>query len=63
MKINKNGVEYDVDFKLPSELENSISIKGIMDEWIDIFNKQELKKKKDLRLRKLNRINNLNKKK
>jgi len=57
MKINKDGIEYDVEFTLPSELENNISINVYMNEWSDLFNKQELKKRREIRLKKLNRIN------
>ena len=58
MKINKNS-EFDVEFIFPVYLENAISVNTALNEWTKLIKEDKLKKKRELRLKKLNRINNL----
>ena len=58
MKIKKNDIEYEVVFKLSSDIPKSPS--NVLNEWIKLIKEEELKKKKKknkLRVKKLNRLN------
>lgn len=60
MKIKKDGEEYEVVFKLP--VSNGSVVITALNEWTRLVKEDKLKKKREIRLKKLNRINNLNKK-
>lgn len=55
MKIKKDGVEYEVVFKLPDDAPKTAS--NMLNEWANLVKKEELKKKRMLRLKKLKKIN------
>ena len=57
MKIKLDDVEYDIELKLPIKLENELSVSFFLNQWNDLYRDQEITKKRELRLKKINEIN------
>lgn len=52
--------DFEFELKLPNDLPND-SINNWMKEWLKLYEKEKLKEKRELRLKKLNNLNAKNK--
>lgn len=57
MKIKIDNKEFDIETKLPPRYEDIVSVQMVMDDWLKLIKKQQLKEKRELRVKKLNEIN------
>ena len=57
MKLNINGVEFEIETKLPPRYENTVSVQMVLDDWCKLVRDSERKVKREERLKKINEIN------
>lgn len=57
MKIKIDNKEFDIETKLPPRYEDAVSVQMVMDDWLKFIKKEQLKEKRELRIKKLNEIN------
>ena len=57
MKLNIEGVEFEIETKLPPKYENEVSVQMVLDEWYKLVKDTKIKEKRELRLKKINEIN------
>jgi len=57
MKLNIEGVEFEIETKLPPRYEYAVSIQMVLDDWCKLIRDSERKEKRELRLKKINEIN------
>jgi hypothetical protein len=57
MKLNIEGVEFEIKTKLPPKYENEVSVQMVLDEWYKLVKDTKIKEKRELRLKKINEIN------
>lgn len=57
MKIKIDNKEFDIETKLPPRYEDVVSVQMVMEDWLKLIKKQQLKEKRELRVKKLNEIN------
>jgi hypothetical protein len=65
MKLNiegVEGVEFEIETKLPPRYENAVSVQMVLEDWYKLVRDAERKEKRDLRLKKINEINEISQK-
>ena len=57
MKIKIDNKEFDIETKLPPRYEDAVSVQMVMKDWLKLIKDQQLREKRELRVKKLNEIN------